>query len=82
MHEVYIAMELTIYIFIFNPSINEIVFIASKKKSIASGGIRNRQSGCKPLLEPFSSPLDISFIIVVILYATLTCCQSIISWHE
>ena len=32
MHEVYIAMELTIYIFIFNPSINEIVFIASKKK--------------------------------------------------
>lgn len=32
MHEVYIAMELTIYIFNFNPSINEIVFIASKKK--------------------------------------------------
>lgn len=33
MHEVYIAMELTIYIFNFNPSINEIVFIASKKES-------------------------------------------------
>lgn len=32
MHEVYTAMELTIYIFNFNPSINEIVFIASKKK--------------------------------------------------
>ena len=32
MHEVYIAMELTIYIFIFNPSINKIVYCASKKK--------------------------------------------------
>ncbi len=42
MHEVYIAMELTIYIFNFNPSINEIVFIASKKKSVARGGIRTR----------------------------------------
>ena len=82
MHEVYIAMELTIYIFIFNPSINKVVYCASKKKSVASGGIRTRQSGCNPLLEPFSSPLDISFIIVVALYATLTCCQSIISWHE
>ena len=32
MHEVYIAMELTIYIFIFNPSINKVVYCASKKK--------------------------------------------------
>lgn len=75
-------MELTIYIFNFNPSINKVVYCASKKKSVSSGGIRTRQSGCKPLLEPFTSPLDISFIIVVALYATLTCCQPIISWHE
>ena len=38
MHEVYIAMELTIYIFIFNPSINEIVFIASKKRELLVAG--------------------------------------------
>ena len=42
MHEVYIAMELTIYIFIFNPSINKVVYCASKKKSVARGGIRTR----------------------------------------
>ena len=42
MHEVYIAMELTIYIFNFNPSINKVVYCASKKKSIARGGIRTR----------------------------------------
>ena len=32
MHEVYIAMELTIYIFNFSPSINKVVYYASKKK--------------------------------------------------
>lgn len=47
MHEVYIAMELTIYIFNFNPSINKVVYCASKKKRELP------EAGFEPaLLEP------------------------------
>lgn len=60
MHEVYIAMELTIYIFNFSPSINKVVYYASKKKRVASVGIRTHQSGCKPFLEPIVQSHSVS----------------------
>lgn len=74
MHEVYIAMELTIYIFNFNPSINEIVFIASKKeRALPVAGFEPVKVAVSHCWNPLSSPLGVSFIIEVALYAILTC---------
>ena len=55
MHEVYIAMELTIYIFIFNPSINKVVYCASKKKRALP------EAGFEPaLIEPIVHSISLS----------------------